>query len=66
MDSYIDFKVASYCLPKLFLALDSSGIKEFAITQEDNDLHIRISKNLLVKLVYPEHTKGEITQNGND
>lgn len=41
-ERYVDFLVAPYCLVDLFLAFDNNNIKDFAITKEDNDLHIRI------------------------
>lgn len=43
-ETYIDFTVAPYALVDVLLALDNNGIKDFAITKEDNDLHIRIPK----------------------
>lgn len=45
-ETYIDFTVAPYALVDVLLALDNNGIKDFAITKEDNDLHIRIPKHV--------------------
>ena len=44
-ETYIDFTVAPYALVDVLLALNNNGIKDFAITKEDNDLHIRIPKH---------------------
>ena len=43
-DRIIDFKTNNYSLALLIYALDNSGIKDFTIVQEENELHIRISK----------------------
>ena len=49
---YIDFGIAPYALPMILLALYNSKVYNFFITQEDNDLHIRIDKDYLFKVVY--------------
>lgn len=49
---YIDFLVAPYALGDTLLALYNSNVKEFAVTKEDNDLHIRIDVEYLEKIVY--------------
>ena len=41
MDEYIDFMVAPYALPKTCETLYMNGVKDFCVTQEDGDLHIR-------------------------
>lgn len=51
-NKYIDFKIAPYCLAHLLLALSQSDITDFTITLEDSDLHIRISEEHLMKIVY--------------
>ena len=38
---YIDFQVAPYALPKVCEALYRNGVKDFCVTQEDGELHIR-------------------------
>jgi len=38
---YIDFQVAPYALPKVCEALYRNGVKDFCVTQDDGDLHIR-------------------------
>lgn len=43
-ETYVDFAFAPYALADILYALDNSGVKDFAITKEDNDLHIRIPK----------------------
>lgn len=50
---YIDFTVVPYALADVLLALNNCGIKDFAVTKEDNDLHIRIDKEKVEKAVYP-------------
>ena len=57
MKEYIDFGITPYALPMILLALHNAGIYQYFITQEDNDLHIRIEKDYLFKKVY--HTKNE-------
>lgn len=52
-EEYISFTIAPYCLVTLLLALDNNGIKRFYITQEDDDLMVRIPKEHLHKIVYP-------------
>lgn len=49
---YIDFLVVPYALCDTLLALYNSNVKEFAVTKEDNDLHIRIDVEYLEKIVY--------------
>ena len=49
---YIDFLVAPYALCDTLLALHNSNVKDFAVTKEDNDLHIRIDVEYLEKIVY--------------
>lgn len=49
---YIDFLVVPYALGDTLLALYNSNVKEFAVTKEDNDLHIRIDVEYLEKIVY--------------
>lgn len=49
---YIDFPVSPYALADVLLALDNEGIKEYWVTKEDNDLHIRIEKDCLREKVY--------------
>lgn len=41
-----------YALCDNLLALYNSNVKEFAVTKEDNDLHIRIDVEYLEKIVY--------------
>ena len=57
-ERYISFIVAPYCLAKLLLSLDISGIYDFAITQVDNDLMVRIPRSYLEKIVYPPKKSG--------
>lgn len=54
METYIDFMVSDYSLPRVLYALDNNGVKDYAVTLEDNDLHIRIPKSHLQKVIYPE------------
>ena len=42
MKNYISIKIAPYCIKKLLLALSNEGINKITITQEDNDLIVRI------------------------
>lgn len=56
---YIDFGITPYALPMILLVLDNEGIKQYFITQEDNDLHIRIDKDYLFKNVYHIKDKPE-------
>lgn len=51
-DRIIDFKTNNYSLALLIYALDNSGIKDFTIVQEENDLHIRISKKHIDSIVF--------------
>lgn len=41
---FITLVVAPYALPKLLLALYNEGIKRVSVTQEDDNLEVRISK----------------------
>lgn len=54
IETYIDFMVSDYSLPRVLYALDNNGVKDYAVTLEDNNLHIRIPKSHLQKVVYPE------------
>lgn len=49
---YIDFSFPDYAMARILHALDSCGVKDFAITLEDNDLHIRIDKDIIDRLYY--------------
>lgn len=51
-NEYIDFMVTSYALCDILVALHNSNVKEFAVTKEDNDLHIRIDAEYLKSIVY--------------
>lgn len=51
-DRIIDFKTNNYSLALLIYALDNSGIKDFTIVQEENELHIRISKKHIDSIVF--------------
>lgn len=53
-DRIIDFKTNNYSLALLIYALDNSGIKNFTIVQEENDLHIRISKKHIDSIVFKQ------------
>lgn len=53
-DRIIDFKTNNYSLALLIYALDNSGIKDFTIVQEENDLHIRISKKHIDSIVFKQ------------
>lgn len=57
-ERYISFTIAPYCLAKLLWSLNISGIYDFAITQVDNDLMVRIPRNHLEKVVYPPKNSG--------
>ena len=57
---YIDFGIAPYALPMILLALHNAGIEQYFITQEDNDLHIRINADYLFDNVY--HVKSELEE----
>lgn len=50
---YVSFIIAPYCLPRLLLAMDNSDIKDFAITESDGYLEVRIPKDHLENIVYP-------------
>lgn len=54
IETYIDFMVSDYSLPRVLYALDNNGVKDYAVTLEDDDLHIRIPKSHLQKVVYPK------------
>ena len=49
---YIDFLTNNYSLALLLLALEQSEIRDFAIIMEDGELHIRIAKSHLERIVY--------------
>ena len=49
---YIDFETNNYSLALLLLSLEQSDIREFAIIRVDGNLHIRIPKSHLEKIVY--------------
>lgn len=49
---YIDFMVIPYALPKVLLALNDEGVKDITVTQQDNDLHIRLDKDDVEEVVY--------------
>ena len=49
---YIDFETNSYSLALLLLSLEQSDIRDFAIINIDGNLHIRIPKSHLEKIVY--------------
>ena len=51
-DKIIDFKTNNYSLGLLIYALDNSGIKDFTIVREENELHIRISKKHIDSVVF--------------
>lgn len=51
-NEYIDFTVAPYALAHVLNALDICEIYNYAVTLEDNDLHIRISVKELKNSVY--------------
>jgi len=53
---YIDFGVSPYALPDVLLALHNHRVRDFFITKEDDELHIRIDKDVLNRAVYP-HTR---------
>jgi hypothetical protein len=56
---YIDFQVAPYALPSVILALSHNGVHTFAVTKEDNNLHIRIDDEVLMEAVYCIKNKSE-------
>ncbi len=62
-ETYIDFGIAPYAIVSILLMLDNAGIKNYFITQEDRDLHIRIPKSELEELDHrtkcPQDFKGE-------
>ena len=49
---YIDFVTNNYSLALLLLSLEQSDIRDFAIINVDEELHIRIPKSHLEKIVY--------------
>lgn len=49
---YIDFSVTPYALPRVLLALFNEGIKDINVTQEDNDLHIRLDADYVKEIIY--------------
>ena len=49
---YIDFVTNNYSLALLLLALEQSDIRDFAIIREEDDLHIRIPKSHLERIIY--------------
>ena len=53
-ETYIDFMVSDYSLPRVLYALDNNGVKDYAVTLEDDDLHIRIPKSHLQNVIYPK------------
>ncbi len=52
MEEIISFKITPYSLANILLALNISGINDFAITKEDDDLVIRIKRKTLENAVY--------------
>ena len=57
MTDYIDFSISSWCLPKLMLALNNDNIYEYTITEEDNNLHICIRRDVVERAAYPSAFK---------
>ena len=51
-ETYIDFLTNNYSLALLLLSLEQSDIRDFAIINVDGNLHIRIPKSHLEKIVY--------------
>ena len=49
---YIDMVIPDYALPRIIYALHNNGVEDFAITLEDLDLHIRVEKEYLSKVVW--------------
>ena len=47
---YVDFEIAPYSIVKVLLMLYRAKIYQYSITQEDNNLHIRISVEYLEKI----------------
>lgn len=54
-EDYISISLSNYCLARLFLSLRCSGIDEYAITQEDDGLVLRISVSYLKKIDKKKH-----------
>lgn len=48
----IDFAIAPYALADILLALNTCGVKNFAVTKEDGGLHIRVERRELSEVVY--------------
>lgn len=57
-NEYIDFTVAPYALAHVLNALNICKIYNYAVTLEDNDLHIRISVEEVLNSVYKKKEKG--------
>ena len=51
-EEYVSVSIAPYCLANLLLALHNSNIKRITITQEDNELVVRIPVKHLNDIVY--------------
>lgn len=48
----IDFAIAPYALADILLALNICGVKKFAVTKEEEILHIRVERRELSEVVY--------------
>ena len=51
----IDFIIAPYALADILLALNTCGVKKFAVTKEDRDLHIRVERRELSEAAYKDN-----------
>ena len=52
-NKYIKIKIATYCLPKLLYVLNNNGVRNIAITMEDNELYVVLDDEELDEIVYP-------------
>ena len=51
-NKYIRIKIATYCLTKLLYELNNNGVRNIAITMEDNELYIVLDDEELEEIVY--------------
>ena len=56
MKNFIRFRIAPYALLKTLLALDTNGVSNIAITQEDNELVVSLTTKEIHDLVYKSET----------
>ena len=62
---YVSITVANYALVEVISALAGGGIREYAITKEDDDLVLRISVDKLSQLKIKTKTRSYVSNGRN-